>query len=193
MTGMKILYLASQSPRRLELMRQIGLVPEVLAVSVDESALPNEPVESFVRRLAVEKARAGFDSVAAHDIWVVGGDTVVAIDGQVLGKPRDQADYRRMMALLSGRTHQVLTAAAVVHDGVVHSTVSVSRVTFSELDEREVDAYWRSGEPQDKAGGYGIQGFAGKWVRYLEGSYTGIMGLPLYELDQLLKESGYYG
>ncbi len=192
MTGMKTLYLASRSPRRLELMRQIGLSPEVLTIAVDESALPNEPLESFVRRLAVDKARSGFDSVAANDVWVVGGDTVVAIDGQVLGKPRDEADYRRMMALLSGRTHQVLSGLAVVHDGVVRSTVSVSRVSFSELDDREVEAYWRSGEPRDKAGGYGIQGYAGKWVRHLEGSYTGIMGLPLYELDRLLKESGYH-
>lgn len=193
MTGMNRLYLASQSPRRLELMRQIGLAPEVLPVAVDESALPNEPVESFVRRLAVEKARAGFDRLPDKKVWVVGGDTVVSVDGQVLGKPRDQADYRRMLALLSGRIHQVLTAVAVVHDGVVQATVSISQVTFAELDASEIDAYWRSGEPRDKAGGYGIQGYAGKWVRHLQGSYSGIMGLPLYELDQLLKESGYYG
>ncbi len=192
MTGMKTLYLASQSPRRLELIRQIGLDPVVLPVSVDESALPNEPVKSFVRRLAVEKAQAGFNSVPDNDIWVVGGDTVVAIDDQVLGKPRNKGDYLRMMRLLSGRAHQVLSGIAVVHDGVVCSTVSISEVQFAELDEGEIEHYWASGEPQDKAGGYGIQGYAGKWVRHLSGSYTGIMGLSLYELDQLLKESGFY-
>jgi septum formation protein len=149
-------------------------------------------VESFVRRLAVEKAQAGFNSMPENNVWVVGGDTVVAVDGHVLGKPRSEADYRRMMQLLSGCAHQVLSGLAVVHDGVVHSTVNISTVWFAELSEQEIVGYWQSGEPQDKAGGYGIQGYAGKWVRKIEGSYTGIMGLPLYELDQLLKESEFY-
>ena len=173
-------------------MRQIGLSPQVLSVSIDESALPNESPESFVRRLAVEKAQAGFDSVLESDIWVVGGDTIVVAEDQVLGKPRDREDFLRMMRLLSGHSHRVLSGVAVVHDGVVRSALSDSRVDFAVLTEAEMQAYWDSGEPQGKAGGYAIQGQAGRWVRRIEGSFTGIVGLPLYELDQLLRESGYH-
>lgn len=186
------LYLASSSPRRLALMRQIRLDPQVISLSVDESRLPNESIESYVRRLAVEKAQAGFDSVPEKTAWVIGGDTVVALGDEDLGKPRNKAEYLRMLTLLSGNAHQVLTGVAVVHDGVVHSTVNSSQVVFGEIPSVELEAYWATGEPKDKAGGYGIQGYAAKWVKHIEGSYTGIMGLPLYELAQLLKEAGYY-
>jgi len=174
-------------------MRQLGLDPQVLAVSIDESALPNESPSSFVRRLAIEKAQAGFDSVAENDIWVVGGDTLVVAREQVLGKPRDKADYRRMMALLSGAEHQVLSGVAVVHDGVVRSTVNISRVWMRPLSEAELEAYWASGEPQGKAGGYAIQGRAARFIERIDGSYSGIMGLPLFELDRLLREAGFHG
>ena len=189
---MELLYLASTSPRRLELMRQIGLNPRVLPVSVDESALPNETPHSFVRRLAVEKAQAGFNSVPAADVWIVGGDTVVVADDRVLGKPRDKADFMRMLRLLSGHVHQVLSGIAVVHDGVVRSTVNTSQVWMRDLSDREMEAYWASGEPQGKAGRYAIQGRAARFIERIEGSYSGIMGLPLYELDQLLQEAGYH-
>ncbi len=173
-------------------MRQLGLAPEVIAASVDESCLPHETVESYVRRLAVEKAQAGFNSIAENAVWVVGGDTIVVYEGEALGKPRNQMDYLRMLKRLSGHAHQVLTGVAVVYDRVVRSVVNTSTVVFGEIPEEEMHTYWMTGEPKDKAGGYGIQGYAAKWVKRIEGSYTGIMGLPLYELDQLLKESGYY-
>jgi len=174
-------------------MRQLGLDPQVLAVSVDESSLPNESPSSFVRRLAIEKAQAGFDSVAENDIWVVGGDTVVLAQGQVLGKPRDKSDYLRMMALLSGTEHQVLSGVAVVHDGVVRSAMNISRVWMRPLSEAELEAYWASGEPRGKAGGYAIQGRAARFIERIDGSYSGIMGLPLYELDRLLREADFHG
>lgn len=189
---MKPLYLASTSPRRLELMHQIGLYPQVLSVSVDESALPNELPHSFVRRLAVEKAQAGFNSVSGDTVWVVGGDTIVVADGQVLGKPRDKADFMRMLKLLSGNVHEVLSGVAVVHDGVVRSAVNSSQVWMRSLKNSELEAYWASGEPQGKAGGYAIQGRAARFIQRIDGSYSGIMGLPLFELDQLLQEAGFY-
>lgn len=181
--------LASASPRRRELLAQIGVHHEVVRVDVPEVALPGEAPEVFALRLAVAKARAG-RAVAGGDARpVLGADTVVVAKGEILGKPRDRADYLRMMALLSGHTHQVMTAVARVDaDGSEASRLSVSHVMFRQLSDAEIDAYWASGEPADKAGGYAIQGHAAIFIARVEGSYSGVMGLPLYETAELLRD-----
>lgn len=179
------LLLASGSPRRRELLHQIGVVHEARAVDIDETPHPDESPEDFVRRLACEKARAG---LAASDgrLPVLGSDTAVVFEGHILGKPRDRTDGLAMLARLAGRTHQVLTAVSVV-DGARHEVrLSESRVTFRAIDPIEAAAYWASGEPADKAGGYAIQGLGAVFVARLEGSFSGVMGLPLFETAQLL-------
>ena len=188
----KPLYLSSNSPRRQELLQQVGLPFEVVNAPVEEVALPHESPESYVRRIAIEKALAGFNKVAGKAVWVIGGDTAVLIDGKVLGKPKSQADSYRMLALLSGKTHQVLSAVSVVFDGEVFSAVNTTQVRFKPLNENEIKEYIASGEPQDKAGSYAIQGLAAKFIVEIEGSYSGVMGLPLFELDELLTQSSYY-
>lgn len=181
--------LASASPRRRELLTQIGVHHEVVRVDVPEVALPGEAPEVFALRLAVAKARAGRAAAASDPRPVLGADTVVVAQGEILGKPRDRADFLRMMALLSGHTHQVMTAVARVDaDGSEASRLSVSHVTFRLLDDEEIEAYWASGEPSDKAGGYGIQGLAAIFIARVEGSYSGVMGLPLYETADLLRD-----
>ena len=181
--------LASASPRRRELLAQIGVHHEVVRVDVPEVALPGEAPEVFALRLAVAKARAGRAVVGGDARPVVGADTVVVAHGEILGKPRDRADYLRMMALLSGHTHQVMTAVARVDaDGSEASRLSVSHVMFRQLSDAEIDAYWASGEPVDKAGGYAIQGHAAIFIARVEGSYSGVMGLPLYETAELLRD-----
>ncbi len=182
--------LASASPRRRELLAQIGVHHEVVRVDVPEVALPGEAPEVFALRLAVAKARAGRVAANPDPRAVLGADTVVVAQGEILGKPRDQDDFRRMMALLSGHTHQVMTAVARVDDdGCEASRLSVSHVTFRVLHDEEIDAYWASGEPADKAGGYAIQGYAAVFIARVEGSYSGVMGLPLYETAELLGEA----
>ncbi|WP_040727905.1 nucleoside triphosphate pyrophosphatase [Thiomicrorhabdus sp. Kp2] len=188
----KPLYLSSNSPRRQELLQQVGLPFEVVNAPVEEVALPHENPESYVRRIAIEKALAGFNKVAGKAVWVIGGDTAVLIDGKVLGKPKSQADSYRMLALLSGKTHQVLSAVSVVFDGEVFSAVNTTQVRFKPLNENEIKEYIASGEPQDKAGSYAVQGLAAKFIVEIEGSYSGVMGLPLFELDELLTQSSYY-
>jgi len=181
--------LASTSPRRRELLTQIGVNHEVISVDVPEIALPGEVPEVFALRLAVAKARAG-RAVAGNDPRpVLGADTVVVAQGRILGKPRDRDDFLRMMSLLSGHTHQVMTAVARVDaEGDESSRLSVSHVTFRPLSEVEISAYWESREPADKAGGYAIQGLAAVFIERVEGSYSGVMGLPLYETAELLRE-----
>jgi len=179
------LLLASGSPRRRELLHQIGVAHEARAVDIDETPHPDESPEDFVRRLACEKAQAGF---AASDgrLPVLGSDTAVVFEGHILGKPRDRADGLAMLARLASRTHRVLTAVSVV-DGARHEVrLSESLVTFRAIDPAEAAAYWASGEPADKAGGYAIQGLGAVFVARLEGSFSGVMGLPLFETAQLL-------
>lgn len=184
------IYLASRSPRRLELLRQIGIQPNVVLADLDESALPLEAPEDYVRRLSVAKARCAYTTLPARRRGpVLGADTAVIAGGRILGKPRDEDDAVDMLLSLSGRTHRVLTGVALV-DPRVHYRLCDSRVTFRPLTEAEARAYWSTGEPLDKAGGYAIQGLGAMFVSGLEGSYSGVMGLPLYETAELLKLHG---
>lgn len=190
------IYLASASLRRQELLRQIGVEYELLPVEVAEDARPRELPAEYVRRLACDKARAGFAELARRGLPVrpvVGADTCVTVDGEILGKPRDRADALAMLGRLAGRSHQVLTGVCVVAGAargqtVEHSAVNVSTVTFGPLSELDIADYWASGETADKAGGYAIQGLAARFIARLEGSYSGVMGLPLHELTQILSK-----
>ncbi len=181
-------YLASASPRRRELLRQIGVAYRVLAVAVDETPLPGEPPHDYVARLALAKAQAGARIIARRRPYpVLGADTAVVVEGTILGKPRDRDEGLAMLALLSGREHQVLSAVALATLTRNRVKVQESRVRFRELEPAERAAYWDSGEPVDKAGGYAIQGRAAAFIAELRGSYSGVMGLPLYETTELLR------
>jgi septum formation protein len=191
----EFLYLASGSPRRRELLQQIGVSFRVLGTGVDETTLPDEAPAAYVARLAAAKAEAGWRAVAgaavlAADTAVLAADTAVVIDGGILGKPADRADGQRMLLRLSGRTHEVLTAVALRSAHGLNSRLSRSEVTFRRIGEREARAYWETGEPADKAGGYAIQGRAAVFVAHLRGSYSGVMGLPLFETAELLEQAG---
>ncbi|HYQ72100.1 MAG TPA: Maf family protein [Gammaproteobacteria bacterium] len=184
------LYLASHSPRRAGLLRQIGVNFRVISALIDESAKAGETPEALVTRLALEKARAGHATLqAGHRRPVLGADTLVVAGDVVMGKPRDREDAIQMLRSLSGRTHRVLSAVALV-DAAEACQLSVSRVTFRTLTDAECAAYWGMGEPADKAGGYAIQGLAAMFISRLEGSYSGVMGLPLYETAELLAAAG---
>lgn len=184
------IYLASHSPRRRELLGQIALPFSPLDVSVDESWDEDESPEVFVIRVALEKARAGWAQVAnANPLPTLGADTVVVQDGTVLGKPRDRHDALAMLRALSGSEHRVLTGVALVDDRE-STRLSVNRVQFRELSDYELQRYWESGEPEGKAGSYAIQGLGGVFAEHLEGSYSGVMGLPLFETTDLLDEFG---
>ncbi|MEA3404501.1 MAG: Maf family protein [Pseudomonadota bacterium] len=187
-----LLYLSSGSPRRQELMQQLNLKFKVINVPIEEQVLPEEDPEAYVTRIAIKKAQAGFDKVASNQAWIIGGDTAVVLGDEVFGKPESEADAYRMLSLLSGQTHTVLSAIAIVRDTQVFSALNQTQVTFRVLSEQEMTEYWSSGEPIGKAGSYAIQGLGARFIKNLQGSYSGVMGLPLYELDQLLTESGYY-
>jgi len=181
------LLLASASPRRAALLRQVGVSFQRLPVDVDETPLAGEAPDAFVRRLARTKAGAGrslrSDSVA------LGADTAVVVDDEILGKPAGRDDALRMLAMLSGRTHRVYTGVALA-GADLHDALSVSEVEFRAIPAEERAAYWDTGEPVDKAGAYAIQGLAGVFVKRLVGSFSGVMGLPLYETAELLREAG---
>lgn len=183
------LFLASRSPRRAELLRQVGVAFEVVDVEVDESVVPGEAPRDYVLRLAQAKAMAAAAGVPATAA-VLAADTTVTIDGEIFGKPEDAADARRMLERLSGCWHEVLTAVALAHAGTCRACVVSTRVQFRALDPGMIAAYWDSGEPADKAGGYGIQGLGGGLVRRIEGSYGAVVGLPLCETLELLEEAG---
>ncbi|MDH1054792.1 Maf family protein [Aquipseudomonas alcaligenes] len=188
---MASLHLASASPRRRELLAQIGVPFVTLIASIDETALPGEPAERYVERLAREKALAGLAALSdPADAVVLGADTAVVLDGRILGKPADRAECLATLAALSGREHQVLTAVALASAQRIESRVVSSRVRFRPLRAGEAEAYWATGEPCDKAGSYGIQGLAAVFVSQLEGSYSAVVGLPLCETAQLLGEFG---
>ena len=184
------IYLASASPRRRELLEQIGVRYELIVAPVDETRRGDEPPGSYVSRMALAKARAGFER-RKDALPVLGADTVVAVDDAVLGKPRDRNDALAMLRRLSGRTHHVYTAVALVDVGREASRLNVSAVSFRTLSDDECARYWASGEPADKAGAYAIQGRGAVFVSRLEGSYSGVMGLPLYETAELLREFGF--
>jgi septum formation protein len=196
----KSVYLASQSPRRLDLLRQIGLQPTVLPLrhrppraDVDETPLPAEAGRDYALRIARMKAGAGLLALAGRGLPalpIVAADTTVTLDGAILGKPADAAEAAAMLRRYSGRSHSVLTAVVVAHQGRIEEAVSESEVRFRPLSEAEIAAYVSSGEPFDKAGGYGIQGRAAMFVARLAGSYSGVMGLPLCETAELLRAVG---
>lgn len=184
-------YLASESPRRRELLRQIGVRFKVVRAQLDETALQQEAPLAYVSRLAAAKAEAGWASRQEEaQAPVLAADTAVVLDGVILGKPRDQADALGMLLQLSGRTHQVLTAVALRSQAGIKIRVSHSLVTFRAIEPAEAGAYWDTGEPCDKAGAYAIQGNAAVFVADLRGSYSGVMGLPLFETAELLNTAG---
>lgn len=183
------LVLASTSPRRRELLTQLGVNFEVLAIAVDEQPLPGELATDHVCRLALAKARAAAAQLAPQ-VCVLGADTVVVLDGEIFGKPVDRDDAAAMLRRLSGRTHTVLSAVARMQGGAHIVHLSESQVTFRTLLPAEIAAYCDTGEPLDKAGAYAIQGLAAAFIRHLEGSYSGVMGLPLFETADLLAGAG---
>ena len=186
---MATLYLASGSPRRRELLTQIAVPFLTQIAPIDENALPGESPIAYVERLALTKAQAGLAALTDNaDAVVLGADTAVVLDGRILGKPTDRADALATLSDLSGRTHEVLTAVALVSRERQMSRVVTSQVTFRALSQAEIEAYWASGEPQDKAGCYGIQGLAAVFVSQLQGSYSAVVGLPLCETAALLAE-----
>lgn len=195
---MPVLCLGSASPRRSELLRQIGVPHCVQPVDLDETARAGETPGDYVLRLAAAKARAVQQARAAagaRPLPVLGADTTVAVDGLVLGKPRDAAESAAMLARLAGREHEVHSAVALATLDArgaarVASRLSRTRVRFRAIDPAEAAAYWASGEPRDKAGGYGIQGLGAVFVESITGSYSGVVGLPLAETAELLRAAG---
>jgi len=187
------LYLASGSPRRKELLAQTGVIFERIAAPIDETPLPKENPRDYVLRMAVEKAESGWQHLEAMGLAlkpVLASDTSVIFANEILGKPVDAADAAAMLRKLSGQTHEVLTSLALKDQSGVETRLSVSRVTFAELTDAQIASYIASGEPMDKAGAYGIQGLGGVFVAHLDGSFTGVMGLPLHDTAALLAKHG---
>jgi septum formation protein len=189
----RTIVLASASPRRRELLTQIGVPHEVLAVDIDESALPGEAPAELALRLARGKALAG-QARDGGGRAVLGSDTIVVLEGCVFGKPRDATDARRMLGALSDRTHQVMSAVALaLPGGAVHEALSITEVDMRPIEPEQINTYWASGEPVGKAGAYAIQGLGAVFIRHIRGSYSGVMGLPLYETASLLQAAGLHG
>ncbi|WP_211472561.1 Maf family protein [Collimonas humicola] len=195
------IYLASKSPRRRELLRQIGVVFELLLLrdqtprgpDVSEDVLPDELPQHYVARVTMEKARAAHQMMVWRSLParpILAADTTVTIDGLILGKPANRREAVEMLQMLSGRTHQVLTSVAVIHQEQSWQLTQVSDVIFQSLSVAMIDAYCDTSEPYDKAGGYGIQGPAAIFIESIRGSHSGIMGLPLFETAQLLQQAG---
>lgn len=183
------LILASASPRRKALLAQIGVSFQQYIVDIDESVLPGERPEDYVRRLACEKSQVGFQR-NSQQAAVLGADTTVVIDGEILGKPASEDESVKMLQQLSGKTHQVMTGIALTYNGCTDSQVVVTHVTFKPLDAALCRRYWQTEEPCDKAGGYGIQGYGAVFIEKIEGSYSNVVGLPLAETAELLSNIG---
>lgn len=187
------LYLASRSPRRRELLNQIGVNHQVLQVDVPEAPQQGESPAAYVQRLATEKALAGItvrQALGLPELPVLGADTIVVCDQTILEKPQNQAHCQAMLQQLSGRTHQVMTAVALADSQRLECRLSITEVQFRPLDEAEIAAYWSTGEPCDKAGGYGIQGLGAVFVSSLSGSYSGVVGLPIEATVKLMQIFG---
>lgn len=183
--------LASASPRRAELLQQIGVRAMVQAVDIDESQKPGEPVLAYVQRLAMEKALCGFKVVEnRRKLPLLGADTIVEVNGIILGKPESRSHAKKMLQQLSGQKHTVHTSVAIVSEEKKLIETSSSQVTFKKLQEQEIDCYLATGEADDKAGSYAIQGIAAQFIKKISGSFSGVMGLPLYETVQLLQQCG---
>ncbi|MBL4631235.1 MAG: septum formation inhibitor Maf [Paraglaciecola sp.] len=194
-----MLILASQSPRRAELLKQIGVSFSQCSEDIDETVQPHEIPEKYVRRMAQEKSRVGYERTefekadiekSANQHVVLGSDTIVVAQGNILGKPKDQVDGMRMLNILSDNTHQVLTAVTVTSATQQKTVVVETEVCFGPLSTQQIAWYWQTGEPQDKAGSYGIQALGGQFVKHIKGSYSAVVGLPLYETRMLLTEFG---
>ena len=195
------LYLASQSPRRALLLEQLSVDFIVLAVDIDESQTTLEPPNDYVLRMATRKAQQGFrcldeSNAQAAYATVLAADTVVVFNQQILGKPKNATDAKQMLSMLSGHSHEVLTAICLAQrqrDGGLQqeSRISKTSVTFRPITEQEIEWYWQTGEPKDKAGGYGIQGKAAQFISHISGSYSGVMGLPLFEMSELMTRFGF--
>lgn len=183
-------YLASASPRRRQLLEQLELRFEVVTVDVKETPVPGETPADYVLRMSQLKAATAARRLASSRPPVLAADTEVVLDGVILGKPRDEVDGLRMLAGLSGRSHQVLSAVALSKGGALDAVLCSTEVRFRPILPSEAAAYWASGEPRDKAGGYGIQGLGAVFVERLEGSYSNVVGLPLFETAALLRKAG---
>lgn len=201
MSTQNTIYLASKSPRRRELLNQIGVQYQLLLLreapprgpDVTEIVLPGEAADHYVARVTREKAEKAWQVMQLRSLPtrpVLAADTTVVVDQQILGKPADPQEAAAMMRLLSGRTHQVFTSLALATETGLLCSTQISQVSFSTLDEAQILGYCASREPYDKAGGYGIQGAAARYICHIEGSYSGIMGLPLFETCQLLRQAG---
>lgn len=176
--------LASQSPRRRDLLTQLGVDFDVIALDVDETMQAGEPPKDYVNRIAIKKAQAGLAQFP--DEIILAGDTIVVLDNEVFLKPTNREDHKKMLQKLSGKTHHVLTAMALASSDGTKKTMSDTAVTFRKLTEDEIDKYWDTGEPQDKSGGYASQGIASIFIERIEGSWSGVVGLPLFETFKLL-------
>ena len=196
------IYLASQSPRRRELLKQIGVNFEMLLlrsdprrnIDVDETSFTEENPEDYVKRVCEAKARTGWDGLKLRNLPafpVLAADTSVILDGKIIGKPHDREEAAAMLRQLSGRQHLVLSAVAVSFEERTETRLSVSKITFATLSEERIMRYILTNEPLDKAGAYGIQGYAAAFIQHMEGSYSGVMGLPLFETAELLQIFGY--
>jgi len=183
---MSDIILASQSPRRAELLDQLGISYRVQVADIKEDPMPEENVESLVKRLAIEKSQA----LNNNALPVLGADTLGIIDDELLVKPENYEHAYTMLSRMSGNWHSILTAVAITHNQQSRVLLNKNRVLFRTLTKKEIEAYWQTGEPQDKAGAYAIQGIAASFVERIEGSYSGIMGLPLFETSQLLAQTG---
>lgn len=187
----KLLYLASGSPRRRELLAQLGVSFEIIVTDVDESLRAGEAPEDYVGRLARDKARAALKRITGRRAPVLGADTAVVVDQDILGKPVDRNAAVAMLRRLSGRKHDVLTAVSIVDSEREVMAISRTVVTFRLLSDAEIEAYWESGEPHDKAGAYAIQGRGAVFIEAIRGSYSGVVGLPIFETARLLNGFGY--
>lgn len=187
-----LVYLASRSPRRVELLQQMGIQCAILPADIDESALADESPIEYVTRLARQKAEACLQHsvLISNPMPILGADTTVEFHGSILSKPANAADASRMLHTLSGQTHLVHTGVALAWQDKINTVVSTTLVTMMPLSAGQIEAYVNSGEPLDKAGSYGIQGLAGAWIKHIDGSYTGVMGLPVYETASLLRVHG---
>jgi septum formation protein len=188
-----MIYLASASPRRQELLRQIEIAFEAMPANLPEVPQTGERAQDYVLRVARDKAQHAARQVRERRLApypILGADTEVVLEGEILGKPRDAQHGLIMLRRLAGCTHEVLTGLVLLHQDVEYKTINRSRVTFGRLTDADIQDYWDSGEPVDKAGGYAVQGRAAAFIQHIEGSYSGIMGLPLFELMQLLQQAG---
>jgi len=185
------IYLASGSPRRRALLAQIGINFDVLPIDIDESVQDDEPAEAYVQRIAIAKAQAGLARIKQQNLPlrpVLAADTAVIVDKQILGKPADNQQARVFLQNLSGRQHQVLSGVALATDRTISVCSQLSQVRFAKLSDTQIDWYVGTGEGLDKAGAYAVQGLAAQFIAHIDGSYSGIMGLPLFETRQLLQE-----